>query len=255
MPSFRVIVQASDADWRGYRRNEMQRALEQGIDGRFKRWRKVEDNANLEFWVQQIDKSALVGLRLTDRTMRHSDYKQANLPASLRPTVARALVWLCDVDPGDVVVDPTCGAGTLLIERALAGRHRALLGGDIEEEAARCATRNFGKKHRPRGICRWDALELPLRSGSADKIVCNLPWGHQVGSRGSLGPMYAGVLKEARRILKPGGRASFLTSEVALFQNALKSAAGLRLFEQLRGVHVLGRNADVFVVDLVEDQP
>ncbi len=251
--TFRVIVQASDVDWRHYRRNEMQRALGRGIRRRFRRWKKVEDDAGLEFWVQQAGQAALVGLRLTDRTMRHRDYKVANLPASLRPTVARAMVWLAGVGSDDVVVDPMCGVGTVMIERALAGRYRVLLGGDTGEDAMRCAVQNFGRKHRPRGICRWNATAMPLRSGSVDKVVCNLPWGHLVGSKEELEPLYAGALKEGRRVLKPSGRAVFLTSEFEPFSRALDSDAGWRLHEQLRNIRVLGRRADIFVVESEEE--
>ena len=247
--TFRVIVQASDADWRHYRRKDIQQALERGIGRCFKKWKKVDDDARLEFWVQQTGRAALVGLRLTDKTMRHREYKVANLPASLRPTVARALASLAGIDPTDVVVDPMCGAGTVLIERALAGRYRAVLGGDTGEEAIRCAVQNFGRQHRPRGICRWDAMAIPLRSGSVDKIVSNLPWGHLVGSKDTLEALYVGVLKEGHRILKPNGCAAFLTSEFELFGTALNSAGNWRLREQIRDIRVLGRRADIFVVE------
>lgn len=246
--TFRVIVQASDVAWRHYRRKEIQRAFERGIDLRFTRWKKVEDNAQLEFWVQQIGREALLGLRLSDRTMRHRDYKEASLPASLRPTVARSLVCVSGVQPSDVVVDPMCGVGTLLIERALAGRHRALLGGDISERAVLGAAHNFGRKHRPRIICRWDAVAIPLLSGSADKIICNLPWGHLVGSKDSLEQLYRGVLSEAHRVLKPEGQAALLTSETDLVCRVLRSSGGWRLSEHLREVRVLGREADIFVI-------
>ncbi|MDP6777824.1 MAG: methyltransferase domain-containing protein [Candidatus Latescibacteria bacterium] len=251
--TFRAVVQASDAEWRHYRRGEMQKAVERGIGGCFKKWRRVDDDARLEFWVQQAERTALVGLRLTDRTMRHRGYKVANMPASLRPTVARAMVLLAGVDAGDVVVDPTCGVGTVLIERALAGRYGAVLGGDIGEEAVRGAVENFGRRHRPRGICQWDATALPVRSGSADRIVCNLPWGRQVGSKDELEPLYTGVLREGRRILKPRGRAVFLTSEFGPFKRALDSAGGWWVREQLRDVRVLGRRADIFVVEPEEE--
>jgi hypothetical protein len=126
--SFRTIVQADHQPWQTYRRTKMQEAVELGICNRYSKWRVVPDNANLEFWVQQIDKQALIGLRLTDRTMRHRTYKIANLPASLRPTIARAMVHLSQPAPDDIFLDPMCGAGTLLIERALAGRYALLQG-------------------------------------------------------------------------------------------------------------------------------
>src|SRR5438094_843688 len=73
-----------------------------------------------EFWLSIDGATAVCGLRLSDKTMRHRTYKGEHLPASLRPTVAAAMVRLAEVRPGQAVLDPTCGAGTLLAEQLLA---------------------------------------------------------------------------------------------------------------------------------------
>ena len=47
-----------------------------------------------------------------------------------------------------------------------------------------------------------DCLELPLREDIADTVICDPPWEMQYHLRGKL-------VKELRRILKPGGRLIF----------------------------------------------
>ena len=246
--TFRVVVQARDTSWRHYRRVDMEKAMVQAIKRRFPRWQAVEDNADLEFWLQQADRALLLGLRLSDRHLRHRTYKVANIPGSLRPTIAHALVYLAGVQDGQVFLDPMCGAGTLLLERARAGRHRLLVGGDTNPKAAAQAAENFGPRHRPRGVLRWDATRLPLPDACVDRVAANLPWGNQHGSPETNPALYTATVAELDRVLKPGGRATFLTSEFSLLRDALKNQPNLYLAEQFRKVGVLGREADIFVV-------
>ena len=246
-PTYRVIVQADNASWRHYRRNDLQHAVEQAIAGRFPRWKVVPDDSDLEFWVQQTGKQALIGLRLTDRTMRHRTYKIANMPASLRPTIARALVQLTNPEDHDVFLDPMCGAGTVLIERALSGRYTRLHGGDIDEDAVRHTLENFGNRHKPRDIRHWDARELPLETDSVDKIATNPPWGRQIGSQADLRILYKSALQEMDRVLKSGGIVVLLTSEWNLLKQTLEQTH-LVLSEHIKDIAVLGRRADLFVL-------
>ncbi|HSH31479.1 MAG TPA: hypothetical protein VK963_02310, partial [Candidatus Saccharimonadales bacterium] len=178
---FRVVVQADDAKWRQYRRLELQKTCQVGVQQKYPSWKLVQDEADLEFWIHQVKRRALVSLRLSDKTMRHRDYKIANLPASLRPTIAYAMAYLAGIGQADVFLDPFCGAGTILIERARAGRYQLLLGGDINQAAVDATLANLGKKHKPWRIEPWDARSLPLDDQSVDKIVTNLPWGRQIG--------------------------------------------------------------------------
>jgi tRNA G10 N-methylase Trm11 len=243
---YRVIVQASMQPWQSYRRNQMQQTIEQAIGNKFSQWHLVPDNANVEFWLQQTGKQIRLGLRLTDHTMRHRTYKTANRPASLRPTIARALVHLTRPEDNDIFLDPMCGAGTIMIERALAGRYQLIQGGDINEEAVAATIENFGNKHKPREIHHWDAKQLPLDKQSIDKIATNPPWGRQIGSPSELRTQYRSVFSEMDRVLKPNGIVAILTSEWKISKQALEKT-NLTAIEQLKDIAVLGRRADIFV--------
>jgi len=87
-------------------------------------------------------------LRLSDERLRHRDYKVAHMPGSLRPSVAAALGWLSEPAPDDIVLDPMCGAGTVLIERAYLGRYQQLIGGDSNPAMLEAAPRE-----------RWPSLQ------------------------------------------------------------------------------------------------
>ena len=245
--TYRVVVQARDAAWRNYRRGDVQRAVARAIKDGFPKWRRVEEDADVEFWAQLVGKNALVGLRLSDASMRHRTYKSVNIPGSLRPTIARAAVLLAEVADGDAFLDPMCGAGTILIERALAGRHRLLLGGDIDSTAVGGTIENFGGRHKPWRIALWDAGYLPLAAGSIDKVVCNLPWDRRfpTGPAG-IKKLYRYVLREVSRAMKPGARGVFLTKRTDVFREALPKE--LKIAHQTEPIAVLGQQARLSVV-------
>src|SRR5438309_590971 len=136
--------------------------IERALGGEVKRsgagivvFRLPEENAAVEIWLTIHGAMAVCGLRLSDRTMRHRRYKVEHLPASLRPTVAAAMVRLADLKPGQTVLDPMCGAGTLLAEALLYAKARRthdgepwalhLLGGDIDPVHARAAVANLSR--------------------------------------------------------------------------------------------------------------
>ena len=244
--SFRAIVQATDVAWRKYRRSDMERAWVRGLSEQYPRWRAVDDGGDLEFWIQQLDHEVLIGLRLSDASMRHRTYKTAHMPGSLRPTVARAMAFAAGWEAGDLVVDPVCGGGTVLIERALLGRHGALLGGDIRREAVDHAMENFGRQHRPRAVCQWDAAALPVRDAVVDRVLGNLPWGSRI--QADLDRLYDEALRETSRVLRPEGTGAFLTSRSDLLGGHLRHTARLSLTERITGIAVLGRTADLLVV-------
>jgi tRNA (guanine6-N2)-methyltransferase len=243
---FRVVArQAQEA---AYRRVDAQNAVERGIKSRTDhQWRLTETGA-IEFWLTLFPDEAVLALRLSDEHMRHRDYKIEHLPASLRPSAAAALVWLTRPDIDDVFLDPMCGAGTLLIERAHAGRYAQLLGGDIRDDAIAVARANIGPRYKPIEVRRWDVRALPLDADSISAAAVNLPFGRQIGSLSDNRTLYPATLREMARVLRGGARLATLTGDVRTFSEALRRTPHLERREQYQ-VEVLGRSASVIVVE------
>ena len=239
--TYRIVAQRRSGQQR-YVRQEMRRALQQAVAWRFPSWKHVAEQALLEVWALEAAGELICGVRLSDETMRHRTYKVAHVEASLRPTVARALVMLSEPEDGDVFLDPMCGAGTILIERGLYGRYAQLLGGDIRPDAVAAARTNIGPRYKPIAIREWDVRDLPLGDGSVDRVVCNLPFGKKIGEPQALRPLYEGFAREVARVLKAGGVAVCLTSERALLAEAFGAWPGLYM-ERVFPVEVLGQQA------------
>lgn len=216
----------------------LQRVLPRGM-------RQVKDDADIEFWIWINGSEALIGVRLSDASMRHRSYKHEHLPASLRPSVAAAMSLLSRPTADDVVLDPLCGAGTILIERGLAEPYETLLGGDLRPEAVGMARRNARAASVDARIETWDASDLALKDESVTRIITNLPFGKQIGTHEQNVKLYMDLAQEFRRILTPDGLVVALTSEDRLWETALRKH-GLRVSKKVVLV-VLGLPASIFV--------
>jgi 23S rRNA G2445 N2-methylase RlmL len=241
---FRVIARIAGAH--EFRRLDFQRAVERGIADRIDHsWRPTGDDADVEFWATLLGGEMFLAVRLVDERMRHREYKVAHRPGSLRASVAAALGWLSRPGAEDCVIDPMCGAGTILIERAHLGRYAMLAGFDRHPGAIAAAHENIGPRYRPIGIALGDALRLPLRSGAATHLVTNLPWGTKHGSHGENRRLYPRLLEEFARVVRPGGRLVMLTAERMLMREVL--ALGLVRVEWVRRVTILGAPAAIYL--------
>jgi tRNA (guanine6-N2)-methyltransferase len=245
---YRVVVQADDAAWRSYRRVDIQAAAEAGLARAKPSWRLSPQEAPYELWVHQIGRSLQVSLRITTSLHRSRGGRVIEREAALRPTIAAAMVFAARPTDEDVWLDPMCGSGTILLERAAARRHGLLLGGDIDPAAVKATLANFGPRHKPVRIERMDARKLPLEDRSVDAYVTNLPWGHQIATASELPTMYSSLLKEAVRVVRPAGRIVLLTSEAEVLRRALRSYKTLRIIRVFANIEVLGRRAEMLVI-------
>ena len=169
---------------------------------------------------------ATLSVKLTDAAFRFRG-QRAFSAAAIRPTIAHALVRLSQPRDSDVFLDPFCGSGTILCER-LSLPHKAVLGGDWDAQALTAAAQNTSGQAQ---LAQWDAGALPLESASVDAIVTNPPWGNQIAVQDSAA-LYHAFLREAQRVLIPGGRLVVL-SDRAEDMDAAAKKCGIALPQPL----------------------
>lgn len=166
---------------------------------------------------------------------------------SLDWRVARAMVLCSKPSSHDVFVDPTCGSGTLLLDRAAFGAYCVLKGGDLNEEAIQTAAENLsGRKNVDLQI--WNAASLPLLDRSASIIVSNLPFGRRVGDHEGNVALYPQFMKEVNRVLDSDGRFVLLTQEVKLLHHALVSYKNEFMMELDQPVEMGGLTPHIIVL-------
>jgi 23S rRNA G2445 N2-methylase RlmL len=214
-PTFSVT--ANFVGKRNYNTDEIKQACASGIvEGQG--WVYSEDDANADLNVRVFIEgdTAVVGVRLAAQSLSKREYKQEHVPGSLKPAVAAALLELADVTPDMRILDPCCGAGTILIEAR--SRGAIAWGGDINQEALTAARINATQANVDVRIQHWEARALPISTGSVDCVISNLPWGRAVSTDGSLSTLYQEIGEEIERVLDPGGRTVLLTNLPDLIQ-------------------------------------
>jgi SAM-dependent methyltransferase len=182
--------------------------------GTFARW-TAREPAEVEVWAFLSEGRALVGLRLTDATFRQRRYKRDERPGSLRPTLAAAVLLAAQPGEEEVVLDPMCGVGTLLLEYGIAHPDARLIGGDRDRHALALAKANAERAGVTVSFHHGDATTgemFPGLEGEVSLIVCNLPFGKQFGAHQDLMVLYRRALQRWRSLLQPGGRMVLLTS-------------------------------------------
>ncbi|MDD3621836.1 MAG: TRM11 family methyltransferase [Methanofollis sp.] len=123
-------------------------------------------------------------------------------PGVMMPRMARAMVNLSLMMPGEVMYDPFCGTGGMLEEGRRVGAR--VLGSDADLFMVGGAEQNVPSAT----LLVADATALPICDASVDAVVTDLPYGQSVCIKAeSLNRLYDGSLTEIRRVLKGGRRA------------------------------------------------
>ncbi|MGE3519331.1 MAG: class I SAM-dependent methyltransferase, partial [Vicinamibacterales bacterium] len=120
---------------------------------------------------------------------------------------------------GRRVLEVGCGIGTDLVRFARGGAR--VIGVDLSETAIRLAARNL-ETHACEGrLLVGDGTRLPIAAGSVDLV-----YAHGVLQ---YAPDPAGIVREAVRVLKPGGEAVFMVYNRVSWLNAMSKLTGVRL--------------------------
>lgn len=118
-------------------------------------------------------------------------------PGTMGPQLARTLVNLSGVRPGDRLLDPMCGPGGVLIEAAMLGV--SPIGIDVQRkmlEGARSNVTAFAPDQPTLDVIRASASALPVRE--VDGIVFDAPYGRQSPiAHASAAELVADALEEA----------------------------------------------------------
>ena len=146
----------------------------------------------------------------------------------LRPSACHGLLLAASVQRSELLLDPMCGVGSIPAEALRRFGASFVLGGDscahAVKDAARCVrTSGLDTAH-------WDVRQLPLRSGVADRLVVDMPWGNRGKGTLNQATLHA-ALVEIGRVLTEGGTAVLLLLRAAAARISRLDCRPLRLLD------------------------
>lgn len=181
----------------------------------------------LNLRVDVYDRLAWIGLQLTRQSLsRRFEARPYYRTVSLKPNIAYALLRLAQIprQAEGRLLDPFCGAGTILMEAATLFPRLKLHGSDRYEEPVAGARSNllaYGLQDRVR-IEQVEMSQLHQHYPAAhfDYLVTNPPFGLRMAKKVDLRHFYEVFLQEAATLLRPGGSLTLLMLKAANFRQA-----------------------------------
>lgn len=149
-------------------------------------------------------------------------------PSTLQPKLAGCMVNLTRVRPPELLLDPFCGAGAILIEAGVLGcRPEGMDLSSLMVEGSRRNLDHFGVG--PHDLVVGDARRLPLRKVGA--VATDPPYGRIASTRGAdVMDLYRAFLGEVSDLLSGRGYLC-LAAPQALRVSELAEGAGFKHFE------------------------
>ncbi|OLE54213.1 MAG: hypothetical protein AUG51_09260 [Acidobacteria bacterium 13_1_20CM_3_53_8] len=196
-------------------------------------WRNNPSNYDIDLRLVQFSQMHAIIWRDRRWPSSRGGESRAVVPASIHPTVAAALCFaaverelttISSKGEGKVLVDPCCGAGTILYEWLSLFPRAQAIGYDISERAIELSRANLAPIAAKHELRTADMRRLPLKDGSADFIICNLPFGVRVKHKDSNRTLYREFAAEAVRVLRHGGWLVTYTSDRQAITYALRAA-------------------------------
>ncbi|XP_012587622.1 PREDICTED: THUMP domain-containing protein 3 isoform X2 [Condylura cristata] len=240
--------------------NEAARDFGGAVQDYFK-WKADMTNFDVEVLLNIHEHDIIVGIALTEESLHRRNITHFG-PTTLRSTLAYGMLRLCAPQPTDIIVDPMCGTGAIPIEGAtewpscyhIAGDNNPLAVNRAANNISSLLTKSQVKEGKlswglPIDAVQWDICKLPLRTGSVDIIVTDMPFGKRMGSKKRNWNLYPACLQEMSRVCRPGtGRAVLLTQDKKCFTKALSGMGHMWRKVHTVWVNIGGLHAAVYLL-------
>lgn len=204
----------------------------------------------IEIRIVEENNRCKVFLKLYTIKDNRFDYREKVLGASINPVTSAIVMksiekWL---KPNSKVIDPFCGVGTMLIERAKLKGYKTLTGVDIFNVAIEAATINSNLANVKIDLISEDIVEF--RSFDLyDEMISNMPFESKSG-RGFDAKLYSKFVGRIPSLVRPGGMVFLYTVEKTLLKESLLGNKNLQIIDTIK-CEAGGLTPHIFVIKVL----
>ncbi len=206
--------------------------------------------SSYEIEIRIIENKGLYSVFIKLYTVKDNrfDYREKSVPASINPVTAAIVMkaiekWL---KPNAKVIDPFCGAGTMLIERAKLKEFKTLTGVDIYGSAITAATTNSSLANIKMELIPEDILEYSTYN-VFDEMISNMPFESKGGSGDFNTRLYRDFVDRIPSLIRRGGMVFLYTVESNLLKKSLVGNEDLQVIDTIK-VESGGLIPQVFII-------
>jgi tRNA (guanine10-N2)-dimethyltransferase len=142
--------------------------------------------------------------------LRRPNKKPFFKPGVILPRFAKALVNLTGISENEILLDPMCGTGTILMEAGLMGVR--FLGVEAFDSIINGCALNLKHFNLPINVIQGDARRLPFKKEMFHALITDFPYLQSSRSYGKLVELYTDSINEFHRVLKTGRRAVIVSN-------------------------------------------
>ena len=173
------------------------------------------------------------------------EFTEKNLnKGELRPEIAYLICCFADIQPGDVILEPFCGYGSIPVQLAKKFRFEKLYVSDLDPERANQTAARKQLSAPNIECCTADATELSyIADKSINLVITDPPWGY-FEELPDIEGFYTKMFKSFDRVLSENGRLVILSAR----KEELEHTADKSGFKIKNSLHTLvnGKKAGVY---------
>ncbi len=202
--------------------------------------------SDYEFWIlSRSEKITFFMLRITKNRKKCEK-------GELKPEISNILNLIAGIDENDVILDPFCGSGSILLERSRIADFKGLFNCDIDKEKVlalkdKIKKINNKKLNKSFFVKNLDFFENNFDNNFFTKIITDPPWGF-FEKVDNIDAFYSKFFEISYRILKESGILVLLTANKNEVESLLNKSLNKFQLQEKYDILISGKKAGIYKI-------